>query len=160
VGDLKARAASADQDRRGRLNQRLRRAFIEGAEEDSRRRLGRGLTAEELERVLRRYPGDLPEPREDRMSRIEVTAAVAGDGWDCMVTVRDGSETHHRVRVSRADLARLAPGASDPVNLVEASFAFLLEREPKESILQEFDLTVIARYFPDYEREIGRRLTR
>jgi hypothetical protein len=25
---------------------------------DSRRRLGRGLTAEELERVLRRYPGD------------------------------------------------------------------------------------------------------
>jgi hypothetical protein len=29
-----------------------------------RRLLGRGLTAEELERVLRRYPGDLPERRE------------------------------------------------------------------------------------------------
>jgi len=41
----------ADQDRRARLNQRLRQAFIEGAEEDSRRRLGRGLTAEERERV-------------------------------------------------------------------------------------------------------------
>jgi hypothetical protein len=94
------------------------------------------------------------------MSRVEATAAVMGDGWDCMVTVRDGSETHHRVRVSRADLARLAPGASDPVDLVEASFAFLLEREPKESILQEFDLTVIGRYFPDYEREIGLRLSR
>ena len=26
---------------------------------DSRRRLGRGLTDEELERVLRRYPGDV-----------------------------------------------------------------------------------------------------
>ena len=36
------------------LNERLRHAFIEGAEEDSRRRLGRGLTTEELERVLRR----------------------------------------------------------------------------------------------------------
>ena len=46
-------------DCRRRLNERLRQAFIEGAEEDSRRRLGRGLTAEELERVLRRYPGDV-----------------------------------------------------------------------------------------------------
>jgi hypothetical protein len=94
------------------------------------------------------------------MSTVDVTAAVAGDGWDCMVTVRDGSETHHRVRVSRADITRLAPGASDPVELVEASFAFLLEREPKESILREFDLTVIGTYFPDYEREIGQRLAR
>ena len=94
------------------------------------------------------------------MSKVEVTAAVVRDGWDCMVTVREASETHHHVRVSRADLARLAPGASDPVGLVEASFAFLLERENKESILREFDIIVIATYFPDYEREIERRLMR
>jgi hypothetical protein len=94
------------------------------------------------------------------MSRVEVTAAVVGDGWDCTVTLRDGSEAHHLVRVSRADLARLAPGASDPVDLVEASFVFLLERETKESILREFDLTIIATYFPDYEGEIGHRLSR
>ena len=56
--------ARPEQDRRARLNQRLRQAFIEEAERDSRRRLGRGLTAEELERVLRRYPGDLPDRRE------------------------------------------------------------------------------------------------
>ncbi|MGZ8722115.1 MAG: hypothetical protein ACXWXH_11690 [Aeromicrobium sp.] len=42
------------------LNRRLRVAFIAGAEERSRRELGRGLSEEELERVLRRYPGDLP----------------------------------------------------------------------------------------------------
>ena len=42
------------------LNRRLRLAFIKGAEERSRSRLGRGLSEEELERVLRRYPGDLP----------------------------------------------------------------------------------------------------
>ena len=60
MDDLKARAASADQERRARLNKRLRQAFLEGAEEDSRRRLGRGLTAEELERILWRYPGDVP----------------------------------------------------------------------------------------------------
>jgi len=40
------------------LAQRARRAFVEGAEEDSRRRLGRALTLDELERVLRRFPGD------------------------------------------------------------------------------------------------------
>lgn len=47
--------------RRSALNRKLRQAFIEGAEEDSQRRLGRGLTPEELDRVLKRYPGDLPE---------------------------------------------------------------------------------------------------
>jgi hypothetical protein len=43
------------------LNRRLRVAFIAGAEERSRREAGRGLTEQELERVLRRYPGDLPQ---------------------------------------------------------------------------------------------------
>ena len=47
--------------RRSALRRRLRIAFIAGAEEDSRSRLGRGLSEEELRRVLRRYPGDPPE---------------------------------------------------------------------------------------------------
>jgi hypothetical protein len=64
VDDPERHVAEPDPERRARLNQRLRQAFIEGAEVDSRRRLGRGLTAEELERVLRRYPGDLGERRE------------------------------------------------------------------------------------------------
>jgi hypothetical protein len=160
VGDADQHRAGDDQLRRARLNRRLRRAFLEGAEEDSRRRLGRGLTADELERLLWHYPGDVATSQEDSMSTVDVTAVVVSDGWDCTVTVRDGSETRHRVHVSRADLARLDPGASDPVDLVEASFAFLLEREPKESILRAFDLSVIGRYFPDYEREIGHRLAR
>ena len=42
--------------------------------------------------------------------------------------------------------------------LVRKSFEFLLEREPKESILRSFNLTVISRYFPEYEREIRRAL--
>jgi len=46
--------------RRSALNRRLRVAFIAGAEERSRETTGRGLTDEELGRVLRRYPGDLP----------------------------------------------------------------------------------------------------
>lgn len=47
--------------RKAGLNRRLRLAFIQGAEERSRLEHGRALTADELRRVLRRYPGDLPE---------------------------------------------------------------------------------------------------
>jgi hypothetical protein len=42
---------------RRRLNERLRAEFIAGAEEEWRKRTGRPMTAEELERVLRRDPG-------------------------------------------------------------------------------------------------------
>jgi hypothetical protein len=54
------RQPTGNSHRLGELNRRLRIAFIAGAEERSRRELGRGLSEEELERVLRRYPGDLP----------------------------------------------------------------------------------------------------
>jgi hypothetical protein len=39
---------------------------------------------------------------------------------------------------------------------VRACFDFLLEREPKESILRSFDVTVIGRYFPEFETTIRR----
>jgi hypothetical protein len=51
---------------RAHLNQRLRQVYIETVGQDSRRRLGRGLTAEELERVLRRYPGDMAYRRREQ----------------------------------------------------------------------------------------------
>lgn len=43
----------------------------------------------------------------------------------------------------------------EPEELVRRSFRFLLEREPKEAILQQFNLRDINRYFPEYESEIG-----
>jgi hypothetical protein len=55
------RQPTSNSHRLGELNRRLRVAFIAGAEERSRETMGRGLTDEELERVLRRYPGDLPK---------------------------------------------------------------------------------------------------
>jgi hypothetical protein len=90
------------------------------------------------------------------MTDVEVACRTGSDGWTCTVSVDDptGSGTSHEVRVTRADLARFAPGAEDPVDLVKRSFAFLLARESKESILRSFDLPVIGSYFPDYEREI------
>jgi len=75
------------------------------------------------------------------------------------VYVRDaGGTSAHRVTLSDADRRRLG-GDADAEALVEASFRFLLEREPRESILAHFALPEIARYFPDFPAEIRRRLT-
>ena len=60
------------------------------------------------------------------------------------------------VTVSAADLERLAAGRS-PEAFVRACFEFLLEREPKESILRAFDVGEIGTYFPGFEGEISRR---
>ena len=38
--------------------------------------------------------------------------------------------------------------------LIKKSFEFLLEREPKESILSRFNLRVINQYFPEFKEEI------
>ena len=53
--------AAPAKERRAELNRRLRLAFVAGADEQSRRAIGRGLTDAELRRVLRRYPGDVTE---------------------------------------------------------------------------------------------------
>lgn len=86
---------------------------------------------------------------------IAVRCEAAGAGWTCRVTVSgSGSSTVHDVGVSAADLARLAPGAGSPEDLVSRSFEFLLVREPKEAILRRFDLPVIGHYFPNWEPAI------
>jgi hypothetical protein len=94
---------------------------------------------------------------------MSVGVACVGDrlrGWRCEVRVdaTSGGPSDHEVTVAPGELARFDPGAHDPQRLVEASFAFLLEREPPSSILRSFDLSVIERFFPEYPREIGRRV--
>jgi hypothetical protein len=89
-------------------------------------------------------------------SRIDVEASHPGE---FRVRVRDAAgETAHTVTVAVGDDARLTAGRASAEELVRRSFEFLLEREPKESILGRFDLMVIARYFPEYDVEIRRRL--
>ena len=92
------------------------------------------------------------------MSQIAVECSPAGTGWLARVTVADhGSSREFEVSVSEAEMARFDQGSIEPGALVRRSFEFLLAREPKESILRSFSLSVIGRYFPEYEREIGRR---
>lgn len=77
------------------------------------------------------------------------------DGAIFDVTVSDGrGTTTHEVTVWPSDVERYAPGSA-PEDLLEASFRFLLEREPKESILRRFELPAIERYFPEYQQVIG-----
>jgi hypothetical protein len=92
------------------------------------------------------------------MADIDVRCSSRTGAWICEVTVAEGgSETRHSVTVTGADLERLASPGTAPEDLVRRSFEFLLEREPKESILRQFELPVIGRYFPEYEAEIRRR---
>ena len=90
---------------------------------------------------------------------IHVQCESDRGAWRCAVIVGDDPwTTTHHVVLNAEDLRRFAPPGIAVERLVEASFAFLLEREPRESILREFDLPLISRYFPEYEREIRRRL--
>jgi len=75
------------------------------------------------------------------------------------VTITEGaSHTAHTVTVDAADYQKLTGGTATKEELVRRSFEFLLERESKESILSSFSLAVISRYFPEYGREISRRM--
>ncbi len=87
----------------------------------------------------------------------DITVTRTGD-TTFRVEVKEGtSRTTHDVTATTADLQRYG-GQEDPARLIEASFEFLLEREPKESILRSFALPVIERYFPEYPAEIRKRL--
>ncbi len=81
------------------------------------------------------------------MTDISIRCA---EGRTYDVTV-DGT-SRHRVSVPERF------GDEDLERVVRASFEFLLEREPASSILPEFSLDVISRYFPEYEDELPRRL--
>ena len=62
------------------------------------------------------------------MDDVRVSLTESSDGWTAEVVVTGGgSNTRHEVTLSRDAYERLADGKA---------FAFLLEREPKESILR------------------------
>lgn len=73
------------------------------------------------------------------------------------VTVTDRSTTSHLVTVQPAYAQQLTLGKISTAELVKQSFVFLLAREPNTSILRQFDLSVIAHYFPEYEQQIAKK---
>jgi len=69
-------------------------------------------------------------------------------------------ETTHRVRLEPEYYQKLCGGTITHEWLIIQSFKFLLEREANTSILPEFNLEDINRYFPEYESEITSRIGR
>ncbi|KPV40104.1 hypothetical protein AN478_08100 [Thiohalorhabdus denitrificans] len=86
---------------------------------------------------------------------IEVKRVGDGDPMEFEVTVSEGGgQSSHRVTFAADHQARIC-GQASPEACLEAAFRFLLDREPKEAILGTFDVSVIAKYFPDFERKVG-----
>jgi hypothetical protein len=88
--------------------------------------------------------------------KVEVTRVRAGEFQ--VFVVEGASRSKHQVTLKERDYARLSEGKIQPEELIAKSFEFLLEHEPKESILPRFDLLDIARYFPDFERHVRRTM--
>ena len=92
---------------------------------------------------------------------IQVQPTDTGDPLEFEVIVREGkSETLHHVTMSRETCDELTAGKFNPERCLEAAFQFLLDREPKESIMRSFDVTVISRYFPEFQQELPQYLSR
>ena len=66
----------------------------------------------------------------------------------------DSSKTNHQVTLSDEYYQRLTGGLRSREDFLKASFEFLLEREGKEEILANFDISQIQKYFPEYESVI------
>ena len=77
--------------------------------------------------------------------------------FDVRVGEGDG-ETSHHVTVPENLMQELGLPEDDLEGVVRESFEFLLEREPASSIMSEFSLDVIERYFPEYREELPKRL--
>jgi hypothetical protein len=92
---------------------------------------------------------------------IVVRRLGEGDPLEFEVVVRDATgESRHHVTMSPAVCQRLTAGKHAPEHCLDAALRFLLDREPKEAILSRFDVTLISRYFPEFERELPRYLSR
>ena len=88
------------------------------------------------------------------MATITVTTSNADT---FQVTVEDGGSTsRHTVTCDEIAWKQLGGASVSKEELIQKSFTFLLQRESKESILSQFALPVIGRYFPEYRSAINR----
>ncbi len=87
---------------------------------------------------------------------MSIVKVLALDNFNYQVTVIDKATTTHQVSVQSDYALKLTAGNITTEQLVKNSFEFLLMRESNTSILRSFDLSVIARYFPEYESVIAK----
>ncbi len=85
----------------------------------------------------------------------EIKTTPLGHGRFLVEVIEGGSSTIHEVTVAAEVIENLG-WHETPEELIRRSFRFLLEREPKESIMHAFDIEVIGNYFPEWEGEARR----
>ena len=85
------------------------------------------------------------------MTEVEVLH-LEGDRYAVTIEER-GTKSVHEVTASEKQAGLLCDDCA-PAKLVEASMHFLLDREPRGSIMSQFDLDVIAQFFPEYPTAI------
>ena len=95
------------------------------------------------------------------MLEVVVWVEEASGGWSAKVRVVEGrGESSHEITMDRETYKQLAKGLIPPEECFRRAFEFLLARESKESILGKFDITEISRYFPEFEEEFHRGLSK
>lgn len=71
------------------------------------------------------------------------------------VTIKEACDhTTHIIRI-KDNFLDLLPKNHSHEAIVIAAFRFLLDREPKETILPNFDISIIPNYFPNFLSEIS-----
>ena len=78
-----------------------------------------------------------------------------------LVTIEEkGTRSKHKVTLDNEYYQNLNDGKITKEELIKKSFEFLLEREPKETILSKFNVRIIKTYFPEYEKNILKILSK
>jgi|SRR5690606_23588308 len=92
------------------------------------------------------------------LAAITITPTAQAGTYN--VDVKSHATTRHEVTVTSGYLRELNAESYPPELVLRVAFQFLLEREPNTAILRSFDLREVERYFPEFRREIGPRLTK
>ena len=89
---------------------------------------------------------------------------VDSNTWKYNVEITEsdgsGSKTVHNVTVDREYYEMMSNQNVLPEEFVKRSINFLLKKEYKDSILKEFNIRQINNYFPEYEDEIRKDITK
>lgn len=87
------------------------------------------------------------------MAKISVSK-IGEEPYKFEVVIKEsGSSSSHTVEMKKGFYKNLDTKTT-PEEVVKKSFDFLLEREPKESILGSFNIEVISNYFPNFSQKV------
>ncbi|MBW6442002.1 hypothetical protein K0B04_03840 [Patescibacteria group bacterium] len=85
---------------------------------------------------------------------IQITQTQKNPEYKFEITIQEnGTETRHSVTISKEYFEKLQTN-KNPKEITHESFNFLLQRESKEQILSNFDITLISHYFPEFQSYI------